>query len=149
MKRTAVLIFLLFIFSGLLAAGPYDFGIGFVLGEPTGVTVKYWNSEKSAFDGAIAWSFSGEKKLHLHADYLVHSLNAYTIDKAPFHLYYGIGVRIKFSDKTRLGSRIPLGTSYTPTSAPLEIFCEVIPLLDLVPDTDFQLNAGLGLRYYF
>src|SRR5258708_39192418 len=32
------------------------FGVGAIFGEPTGVSVKYWLSDKHAIDGALAWS---------------------------------------------------------------------------------------------
>ena len=149
MKR--ILLMLVFFCAAVLplSGGPYDFGLGVILGEPTGITFKYWSSDKAAFDGALAWSFSREDKFHIHGDYLFHSLNAYTLDDLPFNLYYGIGIRIKFASETQLGVRIPLGTTYTPTSTPLEIFCEIVPLMDLTPDTAFRFNGGIGIRYYF
>mgnify|MGYP000225820817 CR=1 FL=1 len=26
---------------------------------------------------------------------------------------------------------------------------EVVPILDFIPDTEFEVNAGIGARYYF
>jgi len=146
-----ILLTALFLFLAVLPlrGDSYDFGMGIIVGEPTGITLKYWTGDKAAFDGVLAWSFSKEDKFHIHGDYLFHSLNAYTLDDLPFNLYYGIGARIKFASETQFGIRIPLGTTYTPTSAPLEVFCEVVPLMDLTPDTAFRFNAGLGVRYYF
>ncbi|HPE20384.1 MAG TPA: hypothetical protein PLV02_03510 [Candidatus Mcinerneyibacteriales bacterium] len=149
MKRVATVVFLLFLTALPLRGGSYDFGLGIILGEPTGITFKYWASDKAAFDGALAWSFSKEDKFHIHGDYLFHSLNAYTLDEIPFNLYYGIGARVKFTSETQFGIRFPLGTTYTPTSTPLEVFCEIVPLMDLAPDTAFRFNTGLGIRYYF
>jgi hypothetical protein len=85
----------------------------------------------------------------INGEYLFHSLNAYTLDEIPFNLYYGIGARVKFTSETQFGIRFPLGTTYTPTSTPLEVFCEIVPLMDLAPDTAFRFNTGLGIRYYF
>jgi len=32
---------------------------------------------------------------------------------------------------------------------PLDIFVEVVPVLDLVPDTDLDFNGAVGIRYIF
>jgi hypothetical protein len=32
---------------------------------------------------------------------------------------------------------------------PVEFFVEVAPVVDLVPDTDADFEAALGIRYYF
>jgi hypothetical protein len=42
-----------------------------------------------------------------------------------------------------------VGLSYEFDGAPLDVFLEVVPTLDLIPGTAFDLGAGLGLRYYF
>ena len=47
-------------------------GIGVMLGEPTGISLKIWNNERTAIDAGLAWSFSGRNAVHLHADYLLH-----------------------------------------------------------------------------
>ena len=125
------------------------FGLGIIVGDPTGLSGKYWLGNNSAIDGAAAWSFGGDGALHLHADYLLHNFSLITIPKGKLPLYYGIGGRIKFSDDARVSVRIPVGLDYMLEGAPLDLFLEIVPMLDLVPDTDFSLNAGLGIRYFF
>jgi hypothetical protein len=63
--------------------------------------------------------------------------------------YYGIGGRIKTSDDARIGVRVPLGLAYLFQNVPVDIFLEVVPILDLTPKTDFRINAALGARYFF
>ena len=48
-----------------------------------------------------------------------------------------------------IGIRIPIGLSYMFGDDPFDIFVEVVPILDLVPDTDFDLNAAIGFRWFF
>ncbi|KPK98018.1 MAG: hypothetical protein AMJ90_10080, partial [candidate division Zixibacteria bacterium SM23_73_2] len=48
------------------------FGLGVIVGEPTGICGKLWTSGRTAVDGAVAWSFEGESSVHLHADFLYH-----------------------------------------------------------------------------
>ena len=41
-----------------------------------------------------------------------------------------------------------VGLSYMFADAPFDLFVEIVPILDLVPDTDFDLNAAIGVRWY-
>ena len=65
--------------------------------------------------------------------------------------YYGIGGRLKFQSKkdNRFGIRIPLGAAYHFPKAPLDIFFEIAPIIDFVPETDLDFNIGIGARFYF
>jgi len=143
------------------AAAQSRWGLGLILGEPTGISYKNWSGADRAIDAAVAWSFSGYDSFQIHADYLFHNFT-WTRDtdiKDVFPLYYGIGVRIKLgttdngrlSRRTdaRVGIRIPGGLSYWLEEAPIEFFVEIVPLLDLVPATDLDLNGAVGARYYF
>jgi len=129
----------------------HDFGLGIIVGEPTGLSGKLWLGKTTAIDGAVAWSFEGEDAFHLHMDYLLHSFDLIRVDKGKLPLYYGIGGRIKFDeeDNARVGLRIPVGLEYIFTGERVDIFLEIVPLLDLIPDTDFSLNGGIGVRYFF
>ena len=125
------------------------FGLGIILGEPTGISGKLWTGKSTAIDGAIAWSSGKNSALHLHADYLLHNFNLFKVEKGKLPLYYGIGGRVNLQNDTSVGVRIPVGINYIFANAPFDIFLEIVPLLDLVPNTEFRLNAGLGVRYFF
>lgn len=142
----------------LAIAQDRGFGIGIILGEPTGISAKTWLGHLSALDFAVAWSFEGRNSLTLHADYLNHNFRLIKVDKGQLPFYYGIGGRIKFrdddnlpgqNDDTRLGVRIPVGLTYMFENVNLDLFVEIVPLLELVPETDFDLNAAIGVRYFF
>lgn len=122
-------------------------GIGVMLGEPTGISLKIWNNERTAIDAGLAWSFSGRDAVHLHADYLLHKW--LDIEKGNLVFYYGFGGRIAFSEDPFIGARIPLGLNYLIPESPLELFAEVVPILDILPDTEFDANGAVGLRFYF
>jgi hypothetical protein len=151
MNKSAVLIVMLFaaFSSGRLAAQDDSLGLGIILGEPTGISLKYWTGGRTAIDGGVAWSFSNKDSLHLHMDYLVHDFNILKAKKGRLALYYGIGGRAKIEERSRVGVRIPIGINYLFGDAPLDIFFELAPLLDLVPGTEFGLTGGIGIRYYF
>ena len=67
------------------------------------------------------------------------------IYKRPKPFFYGI----HYADDTQLGVRVPLGLAYLFQTAPVDIFLEIVPILDFIPETDFRINAALGARYYF
>lgn len=147
MKYPIRIILLVFIISFSTIYGQGKFGLGIILGEPTGISTKVWITGSTAIDGAIAWSFANESALHIHADFLLH--NFYVISKV-VPLYYGIGVRIKFrEDNTRIGVRIPVGVTYDIPSTKIDLFLEIVPLLNLNPSTSFTMNGAIGGRFYF
>ena len=137
-------------------AGP--FGIGVVVGEPTGVTFKQWVGGDQAIDGAAAWSFADGTALHFHMDYLYHKPGPPETAVPGLLFYFGLGGRLKAGDSdhhgddhgddNRLGIRVPLGFDYLFAASHLELFFEVAPIMDLAPETDFLVNGGVGLRYY-
>ncbi len=133
------------------------FGLGLILGEPTGLSAKAWLDDQSALDFAAAWSLEGRNSFQLHADYLRHAF-VIDVNKGSLPLYYGIGARVLIledrdrfddDDDVRLGLRIPLGITYLFDGAPLDIFLELVPVVELIPSTDVDLEGGVGIRYYF
>jgi len=127
------------------------FGLGVIIGEPTGPTFKVWTGPKTAIDGAVAWSLDGNEDMHMHMDYLIHDFSIAKVDKGRFPLYYGIGGRIRFHDGNQddqIGVRIPVGMAYLFANSPLELFFEVVPIVDLAPDTELDFNGGVGIRFY-
>jgi hypothetical protein len=130
-----------------------DFGLGVIVGEPTGLSWKIWSRGTTAIAGAAAWSFGGRDAFHLHADYLFHHFRFFTVSKGRLPFYYGLGVRFLFheegEDRTRVGVRLPLGIEYIFAGPPLSLFMEIVPILDLAPGTDFDLNGAVGIRFYF
>lgn len=122
-------------------------GLGIILGEPTGASVKYWVSNNSAFDIGAAWSLAGRNEaLHMHTDFLWHS---WFREEENLAFYYGLGGRVIFADDAEAGIRVPLGLTYVFESVPLDLFLEAVPIVDLAPEAKFAGNGGVGIRYYF
>lgn len=129
-------------------------GIGLIAGEPTGITYKHWLSDTRAFDVSLAWSVYSDDNVSINTDYLLHTPNGVNIDTKsdtfalPF--YYGIGTRLRLGDDdAQFGIRIPLGLAFYLKNQPIELFGEIVPLVDIAPDTEFDLNGGVGARFYF
>ena len=75
-----------------------DVGIGFMVGEPTGLSLKSWTGGNNAFDVGLAWSLNNDA-VHLHADYLWHNFDLFNdVEAGSLPLYYGIGGRVVFDD---------------------------------------------------
>jgi hypothetical protein len=150
MKKLVILfLFGIFFFPFTLDAQDSGIGLGVILGQPTGVSLKAWTTRSQAVDVAVAWAFDREEAVHVHADYLFHNFRLFRVEKGDFVLYYGIGGRIKAESRTRFGIRIPIGISYFFEDAPVEIFFELGPIMDLAPSTLFRMTTGVGVRYYF
>ncbi|MCA9727160.1 MAG: hypothetical protein KC729_05705 [Candidatus Eisenbacteria bacterium] len=126
-----------------------NLGLGIIAGEPTGISMKLWTSNRTALDGAVAWSF--DEAVHLHADYLWHFFDRFDIDEGYLPLYVGVGGRTQLHDvgKDELGFRIPFGASYLFENAPVDIFGEVAPVMNVAPDTELKAEGAIGVRYFF
>ncbi len=144
------------------AAGDPDTGtweLGVILGEPTGLSAKYWTTTNTALDFGAAWSFEKDGNLHLHCDYLYHNFEIFKVDEGSLPLYFGIGGRVRFEDDdhkdldndhgTRVGLRLVLGLEYLVAAYPMSVFFEIAPIVDVAPKTEGSMNGGLGIRYVF
>ena len=152
MKKLILVAAFIISFSGLAKAQQSGFGMGVMFGEPTGLSAKGWISESSAIDAGIGWSFVNNGSLHIHADYLYHFKNVFGTPNVP--LYLGVGGRIKMKNTehntdTRIGIRVPIGIAFQFQDAPVDIFLEIAPILDLNPTTEGSVNGAIGIRYYF
>ncbi|MFC1799735.1 hypothetical protein ACFL2Z_02350 [Candidatus Eisenbacteria bacterium] len=150
MRTLSVLMLLAVLLTLASAAFAGDFGLGIILGEPTGISFKQWLTERNAIDAAAAWSFGNVSAFHVHMDYLYHGPLGADVDPGGMLYYVGIGARLKATEgDSRIGVRLPLGLDYVFDDTPIDIFFEIAPILDLAPSTDFRMNGSLGLRYFF
>jgi len=131
-----------------------SFGLGVMVGEPTGFSAKLWTSNDNAFDFGLGWSVIGNRnesrsRINLHVDYLWHAWNAiHSTERFP--LYYGIGGRFKGGGNDgSLAIRGVFGIAWMPHRTPIDIFLELAPSIELTPATGFAVDAALGIRYYF
>ncbi len=161
MKKIAILIifmFICFIPDSSFAkesvkpfAQKYKFGIGVIVGEPTGITVKYNLDAKMSIDGGLGWSTSSDNEFHIYGTYLYHMYDLIKVPKGNLPLYFGGGFRFFKREKkdNEFGIRIPVGVEYQFENLPLGAFVELAPVLNLTPDTDLDLEGGIGIRYFF
>jgi hypothetical protein len=157
----AVLTLCMFLIVQGSIAQDHGFGLGVIIGEPTGISAKLWTSSVNAFDFGLGWSIGGDRigkykgyynggrRVHFHMDYLWHSVDAIHSSER-FPLYYGIGGRIN-SGAGYDGSaavRGVFGIAWWPHKVPMDVFLELVPSLQLTSSTGFGIDAGIGARYY-
>jgi len=153
MKSVVIAVSLLF---SLTCMAQEEYQLGLVLGSPTGVSGKMAIGKNRSIDGALAYSIAHDLGLEFHADYLIENAYTFAINApAPLELYYGIGGRIAIINKGRhkddlaLGPRAPVGLSYTISNPNLQFFVEVAIILNFIPDTNADIDGGIGARYRF
>ena len=150
MKKAAFILVLFAALAGLsFAASNHNVGLGIMVGEPTGLSFKMWSRPTVAWDAGVAWSFVDGKYVQVHGDFLLHNFNLFRVDSGRMSLFYGVGARLKFADDLTVSLRIPVGLAYEFEKTPVEIFLEMVPMMDFIPDTGFQMAGALGVRYYF
>jgi len=145
-------------------AGP--FGLGVIIGGPTGVTGKYWISGNNAIDMHIGLDGIGRGGGGgFYADYLWHfNLTSTGAFDLPLYIGPGLGIVIddddeycnRFGDCRReddaavwLAIRAPLGIAFLFKSFPGELFLELPFSLNLVPAVFFDIDVAIGFRFYF
>jgi len=152
MKRTYILLVIvsLFTISNLNLAQQKGFGLGVVLGEPTGISAKYWLTPGTALDFGLGYSFTSSNSLFdFYVDYVFHNSDMIHSTEN-FVVYYGPGARLKINESTsRLGVRGVIGILWLPRGTNFDVFVEIAPILDIIPATKFDFSGGIGGRYFF
>ena len=146
--------------------GGRPFGLGLVLGEPTGITAKlYLGGKPFALLFGLGWiddrgfGDDDDDGLHLHVDAVWHPaiLTRNSTFVMPF--YVGVGGRLLEDDNdhyhhchggdcygydndTHAGVRIPLGILMAFHKAPIDAFLEVAPTIDFLYDDDDFCHDG-------
>jgi hypothetical protein len=147
---------LTFLFCGLLLvsvesvyAQKSNLGVGAVINNPTGLSAKYWLSDDIAVDAAFTFAIADNfSEVYLHTDVLKHTD---TINTEALELYYGMGLRLLWTDinnDLNAGLRWPIGTEYSITESNVKSFIELVPTLDFSPDASFFFGGAVGIRLY-
>ncbi|MBI2522000.1 MAG: hypothetical protein HYV97_16405 [Bdellovibrio sp.] len=139
-----------------LAAVP-QWGLGAVIGDPTGLSLNYFMHETRSLHSVLAFDFSDGDEVNFASHYIWWKRFA-DMPLKPFRWFYGFGGEIaifdqsykKFHDKDiELGPSATLGLSYAFESAPLEAFLKSNLTLDIVQETDVDMDLMLGLHFNF
>lgn len=126
------------------AQGASDVGVGVVLGEPIGGTVKLWLDDRLAFDAGAGLS---DGNAGFWGDALWHDWSLLPQPRqGRLGAYLGAGPQVRTGDEARFGIRTLAGLSYRPSGHPLELFAEAGPLFRLTQGGAVDAVGGVGLR---
>ena len=146
------------------------FGLGLELGDPTGLTAKLWIAPTNAIDFGLGfWGFGvnagcwrdGAGNLHcdnfsngtFNVDYLWQSNIVRGTAQLDWHI--GGGGRMIWiggcsGECFDLAARMPVGLDLMFSNPSfVEIFFEIAPAFYVVPGFWFDIEGGLGARFYF
>jgi hypothetical protein len=148
-----------------------NFGLGFQLGDPTAFTGKAFIGGLNAIDFGLGFGgygygrcrdpegrryYCGDRgwsDLSLHADFLWQDNLVHSTARLDWHI--GAGGRLIFWDAFDRGyidviARMPLGLDLTfQRPGFIEVFFEIAPGIVIIPFAWFDLDADIGVRFYF
>lgn len=149
-----ILTFVTLIFNMVSAQ---NVGLGFQVGDPTALNLHFRNNSGAMRpDILLAWDFDDNDRDFFFVN--VHGLWFKRLGtKEPFNFYYGPGAFIGIRDHVGRGrdddDDVVFGVSgnfgLNYEFPRVDIFLQVTPRLSIVPDTDFEPGAGLGVRFFF
>lgn len=138
-----------------------NFGFGLIVGDPTGLTLKFWTQRQNAIVLDVGGSYFGSPRINI--DYLWH-FDAFNSNLVKLYaglggaLGFGSGKGFYYKDKggfyyrtgndLGLGVRGVFGVNFIPRSAPLEMFFEIGALVGLAPEFGSAADVALGIRFY-
>ncbi len=141
------------------AKKPGPFGIGVMLGDPSGVSGKVYLQDTMALDFGVGVGFFGGNNFHTHADLLFqYGLRSFSAGQLDW--FIGGGPKFSFfwsgrgngngnRARSALGGRGAAGLSWTFKHAPVELFMEAAAGFWLVDFVAFDFDGSVGARYYF
>jgi len=154
-------------FAGKRFEANKTFGLGLELGEPFGLTGKYFYAEDKAFDFGIGdiYDYVDYRGLYLYVDHLWHPVSLASTESFELPFYVGLGGAFFHWDDYRgpvihgdaLVFRVPVGIAFDFNNAPLDVFLQLVPSLPLFFNTPagydrtlyFFIDFSVGIRYWF
>lgn len=163
--RAWVLVLLLALALALVLAAPARsapaserFGLGIVLGSPSGISLKIPQGAQS-LNVIVGYDLDNDPPgpgpewdddyVYVGVDYVWYNYELIRVKQGRLPLYFGPGAYAAIADRTVVGVRFAVGLEYQFARAPFDIFLELGPRVNVVPDTDADVFAGLGARFFF
>ncbi|MBT8495054.1 MAG: hypothetical protein KJO07_18555 [Deltaproteobacteria bacterium] len=154
MRAARIAVMSLLLTALMSAAAPRaraDFGLGLVLGEPTGLSAQYTFGERNALNFALGFEIidEGDNDLYFHIDYIFMIADLVNTGAFDLPFYVGVGGFLIDRNDATIGARMPFGVEMQFKSAPINIFAEIGLSLAIIDDVDLDVFGALGFRYYF
>lgn len=134
--------------------GPW--GLGVVVGEPTGFSAQHRIDQKSSMNFILAYSFNSW--FQISGDYIFYFPQLWQkVTQSNSHVmpYLGGGIALgaittkNATDSIALAVRVPFGLEYLIPDTALRVFGELVPSMRFVPSTGLFLQGGVGIRIHF
>lgn len=139
-----------------------DLGVGLVLGDPTGATVKFWDGKDVAYNVYVGNSFFGE--VAIGADYIKH-FNTFESRSVNMHLAGGLVVGVgnggnwwrrgknddfyyRDGGGVGIGGRAMMGVNFVPGNTPFELTLQAGPFVGMIPNFGFGFVSDFSVRVY-
>ncbi len=140
-------------------------GLGAVIGAPTGLSANYFLSESRTIHTTLAYDFSGDDDLQIASHY-TWRMNNLNFEQVKLGWFYGVGARLAFKDhddhnhshhnhdhdddeKMEFGPSGTIGLFHEFEKVPLEVFLKGNLTLNVIEDTDVDADVMIGLHYNF
>lgn len=146
------------------AAFAKTWGLGAVIGAPTGLSANYFLSEARTVHTTLAYDFDGDDDLQLASHYQFR-MNNLNFENFKMGWFYGVGARLALKDhdhdhkhhnhhhhddeQLELGPSGTIGLFHEFQEIPLEAFLKGNLTVNLIEDTDVDTDIMLGLHYNF
>ena len=133
------------------------FGLGVMVGAPSGISGKYFiDTGRTALAfgvGVYDDDFYGDDHTHFHLDVQFHPVALTQNQTFKLPLYIGVGGRfLDHNNHNHVGVRVPFGIAFDFRNTPLDLFFELVPVVDFLDERDHDdvdLTGAIGLRSYF
>jgi hypothetical protein len=144
------------------------FGLGFVVGDPTGLSAKWWIGPTNALDFGLGfWGYGVNNRCFDNGNCPRYGYNSGTFNmdylwqsnivrgQVQLDWHVGAGGRAIWwgdcvNDCFAIAARAPIGLDLMFNNPGfLEVFFEIAPSFVIVPGMWFQIEGGLGVRFYF
>lgn len=123
--------------------------------NPVGINVKAWTSDRQAVS-AMSSFFIGDDAQRapsywlIQGDYLFHNFNKLDVGEGLMALYLGAGAQFTILEDrdNQFALRAPLGINYMMGSAPIDVFAEVAPTVQITDPSALRFDGAIGFRYF-
>jgi hypothetical protein len=136
-----------------------DFGLGLILGSPTGLSGEVRLARTTSIDFAVGLDAFDDEDTYFHLDYLIYLTDLSRGGSLGVPIYLGVGGNVydhggDFGDDMHIGARIPFGLALAFRRTPVQFFFELALNVLVVEDHDHdhdrvRLNGAIGFRVYF
>ncbi len=151
---------------GSLPASAQSEGVGFgaslgvtndpsLAPNPVGANLKVWTSDRQAVSAMTSFFIGDDSRTNpsywlIQGDYLFHNFNKLDVGEGLMALYMGGGgqLTVREDAENQFALRVPLGINYMMGSAPIDVFAEVAPTLQLTEASALRFDGAIGFRYF-